>query len=184
MNKHLVLIAGVFSLGMMLLCGVLFTSNLVMAQNPVTVTDFTITQPANVPSVSTQTYNVTGTIKAPDEFSTRYAICLYKLVSGHYYWQQNAGNVTVIGSTWQGQIWLQNTGFSQPESQAGFKMESVVAIVCEQSNLPNLPGHGRPSAPLTQADVDAALARGIGINKTFPADFKNILPSLPSPGGN
>lgn len=158
------------------------------------VTELKITSPTEDQPIESTPLPVEGTVKTSDDkaFLNHYTICLYKEVDNGFYWQENSGNVTIIGTKWQGKVWPQNEfkpGEIQTDKQGQkFKKEGVRAIVCsrEKDKQKELPGYNVPDKPIAEGhqDLDAYFQKELsnieGQKESLTTNFKNMLPSQQS----
>ncbi len=140
------------------------------------VSDLSITFPLSNTEVNSNSLKVKGTIDFTGDFKSKYAIHLYKYIDGSYYWSKTS--VMLSGGNWAGDIWPQDKGFLNSEINQGFKIEEVVAIICQINKLSSLPGYQYPEIPVTANEINSILPKELSVNQSLPASYKNILPSL------
>lgn len=141
------------------------------------VTELTISSPAKDADIKDSPLKVEGIVRTtdPTAFSSRYAICLYKDIDSSVYWQKDCGNVTIAGEKWQGEVWPQDSGFSNNAISKGFKDEGIIAVVYQSGKT--LPGDGNSSQKISKIELQNSLPKNIGINMSLTQTYKNKLPS-------
>lgn len=155
------------------------------------VTELNITSPTEDQPIESTPLTVEGTIKTGDDkaFLNHYTICLYKETDTGFYWQNNSGNVTIIGTKWQGNVWLQEDksgGIETDKQGQKFKKEGVRAIVClreKDKQKDKLPGYNDPDNQIANGhqDLEAYFQEELsnieGQKESLTTNFKNMLPS-------